>query len=169
MDGPRLFAYCEVKSPRDEWLDNQLDGASPGEIVGGCRKDPTFNRLSKMIESAIKQFDAVNPDRSVPNILVFLNHDDGSHAGDMFETLTGRFLADDGTQHLTIPHVSHGRIREAKHRIDLYIWIEAKAQGPTAYVFSESLPVHVDVLCQKLGLDKAKIQRGDPKYAEYRT
>ena len=58
MDEVELFAYCEVKSPRDEWLDEQMDQMEPGDIVGGPRSDPVFDRLSKMVEKAAKQFDA---------------------------------------------------------------------------------------------------------------
>ena len=44
--GDQHVAYCEVKSPRDEWLDDLLAKATPLQIVGGVRDDPTFNRLS---------------------------------------------------------------------------------------------------------------------------
>jgi hypothetical protein len=159
MDGARLFAYCEVKSPRDEWLDGQVDKAEPGEIVGGLRSDPVFHRLSKMIEKAAKQFDSVNPGRSVPNILAIVNHDDSSHLGDLIETLTGMFHAENGTRHPTMKHVSEGRIRDAKCRIDLYLWMEGGAGRPQGCLFGDSVPAHVDALCAKLELDKNKIQR----------
>jgi hypothetical protein len=159
MDGARLFAYCEVKSPRDEGLDFQLDHAEPGEIVGGLRSDPVFNRLSKVIEKAAEQFDAVNPGRSVPNILAIVNHDDSSHLGDLIETLTGMFHADNGKRHPIMKHVSEGRLREAKYRIDLYVWIDGRAGRVQGYLFSESVPAHVDALCTKLRLDKGRIQR----------
>jgi hypothetical protein len=60
----------------------------------------------------------------VPNILAIANHHDAFDAGDLIETLTGMFHADDGTRHPTMRHVSEGRIREAKRRIDLYLWID---------------------------------------------
>lgn len=158
MDGGDLFAYYEVKSPRDEWLDGQIDQAEPGEIVGGLRSDPVFNRLSKMVEKAAEQFDAVNPDRSVPNILAIVNHDDASHPGDLIEMLTGMFKADNGTRHPTMRHVSEGRIREAKYRIDLYVWIDGGMGEVRCYLFGESVPAHVDALCAKLGLNKTTIR-----------
>lgn len=162
MDGMRPVAYCEVKSPRDEWLDSQIDQADPGEIVGRSRisrSDPVFNRLSEMIAKAAKQFDAVNLDRSVPNILAIVNHDDASHRGDLIETLTGMFHADNGTRHPTSRNVSEGRIREAKYRIDLYVWIDGGTGEVRCYLFTESVPAHVDALCAKLGLDKTTIRR----------
>src|ERR1700733_2636220 len=84
-----LVAYCEVKSPRDDWLDNQLDEAPPFTIVGGGRPDPIFNRIVRHVAKAATQFDAVNADRSVLNLLAFVNHDAMSHFADLRETLTG--------------------------------------------------------------------------------
>ncbi len=159
LRGSDLFAYCEVKSPRDEWLDEQLHEAEPGTIVGSVRNDPIFNRLSKMIKNAAKQFDAVNSDRTVPNILAIVNHDDSSYPGDLIETLTGMFHAEDGSRHPTLQRVSEGRIGEAKYRIDLYVWIDGTTGRVQAHLFSESVPTHVDALCAELGLDKTEIKR----------
>ena len=60
--GDEQFGHCEVKSPqRDDWLDKLLDEAAPGEIVGGGRKDSTFNKLSSLIKKAAEQFQSVDP------------------------------------------------------------------------------------------------------------
>ena len=40
--GRALVAYCEVKSPRDDWLDEQLGETAAFELVGGTRSDPTL-------------------------------------------------------------------------------------------------------------------------------
>src|SRR5258708_2014233 len=73
-DGEFLF-YCEVKSsPEDRWLDDQLNNASPDELVGEARNDPVFNRLTSDIHEAVKQFDAVNKDHKYPNVLALVNH-----------------------------------------------------------------------------------------------
>ncbi len=159
LRGNDLVAYCEVKSPRDDWLDEQLEEAAPGEIVGGLRNDPVFNRLSRMIEKAASQFDAVNASRDVPNILFLVNHDDVSNYGDLRETLTGMFFTDDGERHPTLKHVSEGKIREAKFRIDAYAWFDRKTHRIQGWVFSESIPEHVDTICSMFGIDKAKIVR----------
>jgi hypothetical protein len=71
----KIVAFCEIKSPRDDWLDAQIETANPGQIAGGARNDPTFNRLARHISKAASQFDAVNKDRAVPNILVFVKSD----------------------------------------------------------------------------------------------
>lgn len=153
-----LVAYCEVKSPRDDWLDEQLDAAPAGQIVGGARNDPTFNRIARHVEKAATQFHAVNPDRSVPNILVFVNHADGSNYADLHETLTGVFLADDGTRHLTMMHIAERRIGEAKQKIDIYIWVDAQSRRVQGYVFNEADLARVQTICELLGLDREKIK-----------
>ena len=74
-DGHFAF-FCEVKSsPADRWLDAMIENVSPGEIVGGGRKDPIFNRMTADIHKAVKQFDAVNENREYPNVLFLINHD----------------------------------------------------------------------------------------------
>ena len=71
-----LVFYCEVKAvSQDDWLDRQLAEAPPVAIVGGARPDPIFNRLSNKIYEATQQFDVVNPDVALPNVLAFVNHD----------------------------------------------------------------------------------------------
>jgi hypothetical protein len=55
----------------DEWLDKQLAAAQPLEIGGGLRHDPIYNRLADRIHNAANQFEAVNPDRQFPNVLIF--------------------------------------------------------------------------------------------------
>ncbi len=67
---------CEVKSfLRDEWLEDQLKQAAPGELVGGLRPDPIFNRISNAVHTAFKQFESVNFDHRLLNFLFFVNHD----------------------------------------------------------------------------------------------
>jgi hypothetical protein len=137
-----LAAYCEVKSPgQDTWFEDQLAEAEPGEIVGGVRDDPIFNRLSTHIHKAVKQLSSVNPDHSVPNILAMVNHDSASGPSDLYETVTGHFLSNDGTRHPTMLHVSEGRIREDKQKIDLFIWIDSRT-GKSTFFRTEFHPEH---------------------------
>lgn len=159
LRGDDLVAYCEVKSPRDDWLDNQLESAAPGTIVGGLRNDPTFNRLARMIETAVSQFDAVNASRSVPNILFFVNHDDLSNYGDLRETLTGMFFAKSGSRDPTVKNVSEGKIKDAKFRIDAYVWFDRRTNRIQGWMLNESIREHVDSICGMFGLDKTKILR----------
>ena len=46
--------------------------------------------------TASEQFDAVNPSREHPNILVLVNHDAMSDCRDLREAVTGYFHADTG-------------------------------------------------------------------------
>jgi hypothetical protein len=153
-----LVAFCEVKSPRDDWLDNQLDQAQPGQIVGGVRADPVFNRIARHIEKAVTQFEAVNNRRLYPNILVFVNHDDASGYADLIETLTGVFQASTGERYITVPHISEDRIGAAKQKIDLYVWLNMKTKQIQGYAFNEENPIHVTTICDLLGLDMAQIK-----------
>jgi hypothetical protein len=91
-----LVAFCEAKSPQDDWLDDQLDVAAPMQLAGGLRNDPTFNRIARHVEKAASQFDAVNAGRTLPNILVLVNHDKASNYNDLRETLTGMFHSEGG-------------------------------------------------------------------------
>jgi len=155
-----LVAFCEVKSPRDDWLEGQIMAVPPGQIAGGVRSDPTFNRLARHVKKAASQFNAVNAGRAVPNILVFVNHADASHAGDLIETLTGTCLTDSGERIPTVRrHISERWIGQARHQIDLYIWIDRKTSS-VQYLFNDeaSTPV-VAGLCDLLGLDPSNIRR----------
>lgn len=123
-DDSQVF-YCEVKMiAKDQWLNNQLQNSKPGEIVGGSRNDPIFNRISDDIHQAYKQFQSVNAGWHVPNVLAFVNHDNSCSKNDLIEVLTGNFYASDGTVHPTMKRVSEGRIKEEKRFISLYIWMQ---------------------------------------------
>lgn len=153
-----LVAYCELKSPRDEWLDDKLDDALPGEIVGGCRNDPTFNRISRHAQRAANQFRAINVTRSLPSILVFVNHDDTSGFGDLMETFNGLFHSSDGSRHMTMPQVA-SRLKHAKEHIDLCVWIDGKSSTAQGYFFNrDAKPNYVNQLCALLGKNPANIK-----------
>ncbi len=151
-------AYCELKSPRDEWLDKLLDMAKPCQIVGGGRNDPTFNRISRLTQKAADQFRAVNATRAMPNILVLVNHDDASSFGDLIETFTGVFHSADGSRHETMPQVA-SRLKHAKEHIDLCVWIDWKASNTQDYFFNQgATPNYVNQLCALLGKNPADIK-----------
>lgn len=59
-------ALCEVNSfQRDEWLEAQLKDSAVGELAGGLRPDPVFNRISNAVHTAFKQFDSLNSDHQL--------------------------------------------------------------------------------------------------------
>lgn len=130
-----LKFFCEVtNSEKDKWLDNLLDQAEPGEIVGGIRNDPVFNRLTNHIHKARSQFDAVNPDEKSPNVLAFYNEDE--HAGflDLLAVTTGNFFADDGSVHPIYKNYSKGRVKTDIERIHLFILLDVKK--PFRFLFN---------------------------------
>lgn len=155
--GDALACYCEVKSiEEDTWLDEQLEAAAPGEIVGGGRNDPVFNRLTTDIDLAAKQFDAVNPNAEVPNILALVNHDSMCDELDLIGVTTGKFLADDGTAHRIYTKFSEGKIKSAKFRIHLFCWIE---EGRIRhYLLNEQAENHCRTVCELMGLNATKIR-----------
>ncbi|KUO64484.1 MAG: hypothetical protein APF80_04795 [Alphaproteobacteria bacterium BRH_c36] len=142
-----VAGFCEVKSPRDDWLDEQLEQAPPNTIVGGGRADPTFNRVARNIEKAVKQFDAVNPDHDVPNVLVIVNHDADSGFDDLCETLTGELRADTGEAHPTNLRVAT-RLGDKRQRIDLYCWIDndQDRRDIGGWLMTDSVPEHTAAL-----------------------
>jgi hypothetical protein len=150
-------ALCEVKSPRDDSLDEQLAEVPAFEIVGGIRKDPTFNRIARHVQKASSQFDAVNGNHDSPNVLVFVNHADAVGLPDLYETLTGFVQTGTGERFRTMRHIADGWIREARTKIDLYVWIDARTCR-AGYLFNDLNPIHVRDLCDLLGLDITQIR-----------
>ena len=109
-------ALCEVKSfQRDEWLEDQLKHAAPGEFVGGLRPDPVFNRISNAVHTAFKQFESVNPAHRLLNFLFLVNHDTSAKPEDLDRVLTGFEIPCSGVRS-TCAQFSEGQIREEKHK-----------------------------------------------------
>ena len=157
LKGANPVAFCEVKSPRDDWLDVLLEKANLCAIVGGARKDPTFNRIVRLSTKAAKQFEAVNKNRVLPNILCFINHDDASHYGDLVETYTGIFHATNGGRYMTMQHTA-SLLDKAKTQIDICIWINANAKKIEGYLFNQNAsPDYEADLCNLLGQSASKI------------
>ena len=159
MLAEHLVGFCEVKSPRDDWLDQQLEGAQDFEIRGGMRKDPIFNRIARQIEKAASQFGAVNSSHELPNVLVFVNHDVASNAHDLKETLTGDFHAATGDRFATVKNVSEGKLKAVKDRIDLFIWIDCKTDQIQLWFFNAANMHHVRKLCSLFGIDEKDIDQ----------
>ena len=123
-------AYCEVKSfQRDNWLEEQLKKAPPGEVVGGPRPDPIFNRIGNAIHTAFKQFESVNPDHCLMNFLFLVNHDTSARPEDLDRVLTGFENPRMGILDPTCVRFSQGRISQEKGKIDLYVWLDIQSDG----------------------------------------
>jgi len=157
FSGSDLKLYCEVKSPeQDTWLDDQLDAAMPGEIVGGLRNDPIFNRLTAHIHKARKQFDAVNPTEAFPNVLAFYNQDTNSGFLDLLAVTTGNFFSEDGSVFPIYKNYSEGRVKEDIEKIHLFIWLDVNK--PHRFLFNTINSKFQRDLCQRFGFDPEKLQ-----------
>lgn len=157
FSGNDLELYCEVKSPeQDTWLDDQLDEAMPGEIVGGLRNDPIFNRLTAHIHKARKQFDAVNPTEAFPNVLAFYNQDTNSGFLDLLAVTTGNFFSEDGSVFPIYKNYSEGRVKTDIEKIHLFIWLDVNK--PHRFLFNTINSKFQRGLCQRFRFDPEKLQ-----------
>jgi large subunit ribosomal protein L30 len=123
-----LRAYCEMKAPTDGDLFDISDDLAPGEIRVEVRKDPAIVNLARHIAKAAKQFEAVNPDRAHPNILVIVNHARRKGPADLRMALEG-IRAPDGRRFFPLVNDAdkwevQKDVWEAARSIDLYVWVD---------------------------------------------
>lgn len=128
MRGNTVVGFCELKSPHDPWLDDQLAKVPPGDIAGGARPDPTFNRILRQVERAAVQFDAVNAGGALPNVLAIVNHDEASGVLDAVETLTGFLHLEGGKREQTMTKGHMDRLNRVTTNIHLIAWFNARDQ-----------------------------------------
>ena len=142
-------ALCEIKSPRDDELIDELAAArgdDPAAPIVSASIIRTSNlaapRLARHMKSAVTQFNALNRDRTVPNVLIIVNHADGWHAGDLQEALTGYFYAEGGEKFATEQKVARQIGDARRSTIDLYIWIDRKQRRVTAWIQGNASAEH---------------------------
>jgi hypothetical protein len=136
----QTLAYCEVKSPRDNWLKEQWEKAAPGQaIVGGARLDPVFNRIGRNLLKAAKQFEEYVPAAGLPAIVVLVNRDTAASFTDLIETLTGKLHLGGGKFARTRP-VDPKWIAPALAGLDAVGWIDAKRPTKPLWFFSGRSP-----------------------------
>lgn len=153
-----LVAFTEIKSPRDDWMAEQFDKAAPGQMVGGLRDDPIFNRIRRQIQKAAEQFEAVNTSRQHPNILVLVNHDTMADYRELRETVTGYFHADTGERFPTMKRQADRLIE--RNSIDAIAWIDARDRSVEGYMLNEqATPDFRSQVVALLGLDPAATRR----------
>lgn len=157
--GGDVFAfYCEVKTAQeDEWLDKQF-AASTLVPVGGSRQDPTYNRISSYVHSAVGQFDAVNPGMDCPNVVAIVNGDEGAAFPDLLSVLTGDAYGASGEIIPMFREYSDGRIGAEKARVHLYLWFDDWRPGKPQMFFPGAHPEHHAALCRFLGVDPAALK-----------
>jgi hypothetical protein len=141
---------AELKSPRDDWLFEFPREIKPGEFVTETRPSPTSNNLARQIESAVEQFDRVNPDHKLPNVLVLVNHAVGRTRSDLHITLAGIPLP--GGPNLFTLKLDHlKRVWEAARRIDLFIWVDAQERSCQHLYANDA--AHRATACGLLGIE----------------
>lgn len=142
------LALCEVKSPRDDFLE-KLWAARPGQImVGGARPDPVFNRIARQIIHAREQLEAHDPNRAVARTVAIVNHDRACNVADLVETVTGRRP---GFPFATNP-INPKFTADALQAIDGIMWVDAKGRSGPSWFFTEAHMPYFDSLQAALGL-----------------
>jgi hypothetical protein len=135
----KLVACCEVKFPRDDWVLDFPEDLQPGEHRVELRRDPAAVNLAEHIEKAAEQFEAVSPDRSVPNILVLFNHARRRGPRDLRMAITGVPMPDGQPAFLLLDErhrdnpekmwKKQKKLRDDARRIDVIVWIDARTGG----------------------------------------
>ena len=115
-----------------------------------------FNRLTKHIHTARKQFDAVNEEENLPNVLAFYNEDEHSGFTDLLAVTTGNFFAEDGTVHPIYKNFSEGRVRKDIEKIHLFIWLDANK--PYRFLFNMINSKYQENLCSVFGYGSSNLQ-----------
>lgn len=153
MKDSKLCGYCELKSPRDDWIFELPDDIKPGDPVSKTRPSPTSNNLARQIESAVEQFDAVNPDHELPNVLAIVNHAAGRTRSDLHITVTG-IQVPDGPRLYTLKPDRQKQVWQAARRVDLFLWIDAQKRT-CQHVYPDDAP-HRAAACILLGIEMGK-------------
>ena len=139
--------FCEVKEvKKDNWAQ-------------GLRNDPIFNRLTDDIHTAVKQFDAVNPDNNSPNVLAFVNNDRMCGSLDLVGVLTGGLLLQGGGMAEIYQKYSKGRIKNEKDRIHLYLWYDSFKANKV--LFNRNNDRHFKKLCSCFNINPDSIKSID--------
>lgn len=147
-----LIFYCEVKNTKeDEWLSGLLEHAEPDELAGGLRNDPVFNRLTKHIHKARKQFVAVNQTEELPNVLSFFNEDEQSGFLDLLAVATGNAYTESGSTLPIYKIFSEGRVKNDLQEIHLVIWLDTNK--PHRFLFNTINDKHLMYLCSLFGFN----------------
>jgi hypothetical protein len=152
-----LCGYCELKSPRDDWIFEPADKAEGERPVAEMRPSPTSNNPARQIKSAAEQFDAVNPNHELPNILVFVNHAPGRTRSDLYVTLAGMPVPG-GPSLFTLTLDHQKDVWEAARRIDLFLWIDP--QKRTWQPLCPNDAVHRATVCSLFGIQDGHDRSG---------
>lgn len=134
----KLVGYCELKSPRDDWVLDFPADLKPDEIRQEVRRDPTARNLARSIGKAAEQFESVNPDHGIPNILVLVSHARLRDRADLHMAITGVKMPDGSRRFLLVDSKEKDwnkawekqkKLWDAARGIDLFFWIDAHTRS----------------------------------------
>jgi ribosomal protein L30 len=117
-----LSGYCELKSPRDDFIfeSPQRGGVAIRENV------PFYRKLGGHVRKAAKQFDVVNPDHALPNVLVIVSHCPHVDRRDLIATIGGLPIPGSERRLWMLSRKDQEETLAAARRIDLFLWIDAR-------------------------------------------
>lgn len=134
-----LFGCCEIKSIVDY------------DFVGE-RFDPRYNKIQNKIHEAAKQFADYNSDRSVPNILFFINHYQHIGFQDLWTVLTGQVTPPNKpSEPLFAIYAKRLNRNNDLEYIDYFIWLDVakKIASYTINDTSQFQKILKEKLCSK--------------------
>lgn len=160
--GGRLAFYCEVKTIQggSQFERDVNEALSKGAVygpTGGSGRDTGQSRIADRIREAVKQFNAVNPQREYPNVLAIVNTNDEIDFTYLRAAVTGCEYSASGPVPM-FQGISEGRICQDKLRIDLYLWFD-RADAQPFGLFTGSNAGHLEALCSYLRIDPKQIRR----------
>ena len=142
----RVRGFCEMKSPKDDFI---FENPAPGDFA--VRENLPFHRkLGGHIRKAAEQFDAVNPDHSLPNILAIVNHAPDIERRDLHMTIAGLPARDGKPVFMLCPKMQEDTLKAAR-KIDLFLWVDA--QKRTCQHVSVNGAPHQQTALDLLGLE----------------
>lgn len=139
FNGDQIEFYCEVKELTDaDPLENHFVEKSPGIHVAEQFKVGDRSRqyrIAKNIHTAVKQFDAVNPDLAMPNVLALVNWDDLCPLVELKDLLVGCVDEFNGVRVTFAPPAAHRQIADDRGRIHAFIWIDLVPEEKPFHVY----------------------------------
>jgi hypothetical protein len=145
----KLGGFCEMKSPKDDFI---FENPAPDGFA--VRENLPFHRkLGGHIRKAAEQFDAVNPDHSLPNILAIVNHAPEIERRDLHLTIAGLPTGDGKPVFMLSDKMQEDTLKAAR-RIDLFLWIDA--QKRTCQHVSVNGAPHQQAALDLLGLENTE-------------
>jgi hypothetical protein len=146
VDG-ELRGFCELKSPRDDFIFEP-----PKEGEAAIRENlPYHRKLGSHVRYAAKQFDAVNPDHRVPNILAFVTHCSDIERRDLIAAIAGLPIPGSNRRLFMLSKKMQQQVLDAARRVDLFLWIDANKR--TFQHLSTNSALHQTGALDLLGLE----------------